>query len=112
MRAFVGFLENILAAGLVVELAGGRVQRDGHLFAWFVARGADSLQDNLDGLFVGLAVRREAALIAHRRRVPVFFERGLQRMKDLHSPAQPFRKAWSANWHSHELLKSTELSAW
>ena len=61
----VRFLEDVFAAGLVVKFAGGRIERDGHLFAGFVSGGGDRLEHDLNGFFVGLA---DSARIRLRRR--------------------------------------------
>ncbi len=102
---FVRLLENVIAAGFIVELAGGGIERYADLHTGFVTGGGDGFQHDLDGLFVGFAAGRKAAFIADGSGVTVLLESGLQRMEDFHSPAQRFRKAWGADGHNHEFLK-------
>src|SRR2546430_13251265 len=56
----VRLLENVV--GFVVELAGGWIESDAHLLAWFVTGGSDGLQNDLNRLFVRFAARGKAAL--------------------------------------------------
>src|SRR5260370_13111055 len=65
VRGFVGLLENVIAAGLVIELARGGVERDAYLVAGLVAGSGDGFQNDLNGLFVRFAAWREAAFAAH-----------------------------------------------
>ena len=52
---------------LAVELAGGRIQGQPHVFAWLVASGFDGFEDQGQGLFIGAQIGREPAFIAHGR---------------------------------------------
>ena len=47
LLALVGLLEDVLARLLVVELAGGGIERDGDVFARLVAGELDGLEDRL-----------------------------------------------------------------
>src|SRR5260370_36453737 len=52
ISGFVGLLENVLATGFVVELAGSGIERDAHLLSGLVPGGGDGFENNLYGLFV------------------------------------------------------------
>src|SRR5262249_31061291 len=72
--ALVRLLEDVLAAGFVVELAGGGIEGDGNLFAGLVASSGNGFENDLNGFFVGLAAGCEAALVADSGVVAAFFE--------------------------------------
>src|SRR5712692_4133579 len=84
----VRLAENVLAARLVIEFAGGRVERNGRVLAGLVACRKDGLEQDFDGLFIRFEVRGKAALIADGRGVAALFEHGLQVVKDLDAHAQ------------------------
>src|SRR6266704_2417415 len=75
VRGLVRLLENVVAAGLVIELAGSRIERDAHLFTGLVACRSDRFKHDLDGFFVRIAARRESAFVPDRRRVAMLFKR-------------------------------------
>src|SRR5260370_35791778 len=56
----IRLLENVVAAGFVVELARGGVERDAYLGAGLVAGSGGGFQNDLDGLFVLFSAWREA----------------------------------------------------
>ncbi len=64
VSGFVGLLENVIAACFVVELAGGRVERDADLLAGLISSGGDGFENDLDGFFVGFATGGKAAFVA------------------------------------------------
>ena len=71
----------------------------------------DGLEIDFDGLFVRFQVRRESALIAHRRAVALLFEYAPERVKGLDAHADGLGKRRRMVRRDHELLKSTVLSA-
>jgi hypothetical protein len=87
------------------DLAGGRIEGDGHVVAGAVARSLDSSHQHLERCLVGGEVRREAALVAHCRGEPAVVECALERVEDLHAGAQPLRVGGRAHRHDHELLE-------
>jgi enolase len=50
---------------VAVDLAGGRIERDGHVLAGLIASGLDALDQRAQRRLVGLEIRGEAALVAH-----------------------------------------------
>src|SRR6267378_52751 len=105
VRGLVRLLEYIVSTGLVVELAGGGIERDAHLFAGFVPSSSDGFENNLNGFFVGFATGGEAAFIADGRRVAVFLQSGFQRMENFNAPTEGFRETGGADRHDHEFLE-------
>ena len=92
--------------GAVLEdLAGGRVERDGHVVARAVAGGLDPRDQHLERRLVRVEVRREAALVSHGRGEPAVVEGALQGVEDLHSDAEALREARRPHRHDHELLE-------
>ena len=102
---FVGFLEDVLAAGFVIELAGGGIEGDAHLLAGLVTGRGDGFENDLDGLFVGFATGSKAAFVADRGGVAVLLQSGFESVKNFHAPAQTFGKAGRTNGHHHKFLK-------
>ncbi len=103
-RGLVRFLEDVFLAGLVVELAGGGIERDGDLLAGLVAGGGDGFEDAFERLFVGFQVGREAAFVADGGRVAVLLQHRFQIVEDFDAPAQRFVETRRAERHHHELL--------
>src|SRR5690606_20913440 len=79
----------VVLAGLQ-ELRTGRVQADGDLLARPVAGEFDGSQDDLDGFFVALEVRGEAALIADVGVVATLLQYLAQFVKGLDTGPQCF----------------------
>ncbi len=104
MLGLIRLLENVVAAGFVVELARGGVERDAYLVAGLVASSGNGFQNDLDGLFVRFAAWREAAFVADGGGVAVLFQRGLESVEDFDAPAQRLRKARRPDRHNHEFL--------
>ena len=104
-RGFVGLLEYVFAAGLVVELARCGIERDGDVFAGLVAGGRDGFENDLDGFVVRFQVGREAAFVADRRGVAALVQHRLQAMEDFDAHAQGFIKRLGADGHGHEFLQ-------
>src|SRR5262249_25881545 len=72
--ALVALLEDVLVLFLVVELAGGWIERDGDLLAGLVAGCFDGFENQLDGFGVRLERGRESAFIADGRVVAVLLK--------------------------------------
>ena len=87
------FLKTYLLVFLVVELAGGGVERDGDLLAGLVAGRCDGFEDELEGFVVGLEVGREAAFVADGGVVALLLEHALEGVEDLGAPAERFGEA-------------------
>ncbi len=103
--ALVGLLEDILAARLVIELAGGRIERDADLRAGLVSGLGDGFEHNFERFFVGLEVGRESAFIADGCGVAALLQHAFQRVKYFGAHAQGFRKLGRAVRDDHELLR-------
>ena len=88
--ALVGFLEDILAAGLVIELAGGGIERDADLRAWLVTGLGDGFEHHFESLLVGFEVGRETAFVADRGGVAALFEHAFQGVEHFGAHAQGF----------------------
>src|SRR5271156_372928 len=101
---FIRFFEDVFFGGAVVEFAGGGIERDGDLFAGFVAGGGDGFQDALESFFIRFQVGREAAFIAHGGGIAVFLQHGFQMVEDFDAPAQGFAEIGCADGHDHEFL--------
>ncbi len=94
--------EAVLA--VLVELAGGAVERQRDVGARRVAGTVDRLDEQLQRGLVARQVRREAAFVADRRRHPALVDHLLQRVEDLGTVAQRLAEARRADRHQHELL--------
>jgi len=70
----VRFLENIFALGLIVELAGSRVESNRNLFTGLVACAGNGFENNLNGFLIGFAAWREAAFVADGSIVASLFQ--------------------------------------
>src|SRR6185312_6112728 len=97
--ALVALLENVFVLFLVVELAGGRVERDGDLLAGLVAGLLDGGENHFHGLGVRLERRCKAALVSDRGVVSLLLKNALQRVESLRGPAQSLAEALGADGH-------------
>ena len=103
--ALVGFLEDVLAGLLVVELAGGGVEGDGDVFAGSVAGELDGFEDEVEGFVVGLEAGGEAAFVADGGVVALLLEDAFEGVEDLGAPAEGVGEGLGADGHDHELLE-------
>ena len=103
--ALVGFLEDVLAGFLVVELAGGGVEGDGDVFAWGVAGEMDGLEDEFESFIVGLEAGGEAAFVAYGGAVALFLEDAFEGVEGFGAPAEGVGEGFGAYGHDHELLE-------
>lgn len=92
------------AVGLVVELAGRHVEREGDLLTGGVAGLLDRLEDEVERGAVALEVGREPTLVAETRGQALLLEDGLERVVDLGAPAQRLTEGLGADRRDHELL--------
>ena len=99
----VGFEEDV--AAVAEHFAGGRVERQGDVFARSIARFFDGLQDQLDGFLIRLEARCEAALIAHPCLVPFLLQDRFQVVEDLDAHPQGVGKILRAVRDDHEFLE-------
>ena len=99
------FLKTYLPLALSIEFARSRIERDAHLFAGFVASSGNRFEHDLNRFFIGLAARRKSAFVADGSVVAALLQRRFQRVKNLHAPAQSFRKSRRSDRHDHEFLK-------
>ena len=89
---------------ILVELAGGAVQRQGDLLASSVASRIDGLQDQLDGCFVVFNAGGKAALVADGGAHALVMDDFLEGVEHFSTPAQGFTKARCAHGNDHEFL--------
>ncbi len=94
--------EDVLA--VLVEFGRGRVESNEHVVSGYVPGLVDGLNDDGDGLFVGLQVRGESSLVADSDRVPLGLQHFLERVEDLRAHADRVGEAVGAGWDDHELL--------
>ena len=97
--------EAIHAALGVVVFRGSGVHGEHDVAARLVARGLARLNDVLQGLFVGLQVGSETALVAHAATEASFMQNLLQRVINLGAPTQALGERLGANRHNHEFLE-------
>src|SRR6266702_173936 len=101
----VGLLEDVLLLLFVVELAGGRIEGNGDLFARRVARLLDRIQNQFNSFGVRLQAWREASLVSYRGVVALLLEHAFESVEDLDAPSQRVGEALRTHWHDHELLE-------
>ena len=101
-RLFVRAREDV--AAVLVEFAGGRVERERDVVAGPVAGLGDRFEDHLDRFLVVTQVGSEAALVADVGRLPALFQYAGQRVKDLGAHANRVGERRRAERHDHELL--------
>src|SRR5690554_4495583 len=87
-----------------VELGRGTIQRQGYVFAQFIASVFNSLLDRSQGRFIGRQVRRKTTLVAHRCVQALRLQHFLQTVEDLGAYTQSLCKALHSNRLNHELL--------
>jgi hypothetical protein len=94
--------EDVLAAA--EELGGGGVEGQRHVGARGQPGGLDRLEQELDGLLVGVQVRGEAALVPHGGREAPVREDLLEGVVALDAPAEALPERGRPDGHVHELL--------
>ena len=94
-----------LVRAVLVELAGGGIQRDRDVLARAQARGLDARDEHLQRLLVGAQVGSEAALVADGGRQAALVQGALERVEDLRAHLQAAREALGAARDDHELLE-------
>ena len=97
--------QQIGAGGFVVELAGGRVERNIHILTRPVARLFDRLKDHFDGADVAAQAGGKAPLVPDIGGKAAVVQHLFEALVDLGAPAQAFCKGRGADRHDHELLK-------
>ena len=88
----------------MIHLGGGGVQRDVELLARPVTGVGDGLENDFDGLFGGLEVRSEPALVADSGREALALENLGEVVIDFSAHSQRVCPAARAVGHDHELL--------
>ena len=101
LRLFLG-RQDVLA--LLVEGAGCRIQGDADVAAGLISGLFNRLDDEDQGLLVGLQVGRKTALVAHGGVVALRLEDRAQVVEDLGTHADPLAEAPGADGHDHEFL--------
>ncbi len=87
------------------KLLAAGIEGDEDVLAGLVAGLLDGFDDGLDGLFVGVQVRGEPALVADRGRQAAALEHLGEAVEDLGAHAQRLFEALGAGRHRHELLQ-------
>src|SRR5919107_85993 len=90
---------------VLVELGGGRVEREGHLIPQRVSAPLDGLRDEPERRTVALQVGREATLVADASRKTAFGEKLLEDLVDLRDRTERLGVGVETYGHDHELLE-------
>ena len=78
---------------IVEELGRRRVERDEHILAGLEARLGNRRHHEIHRGAGAVEVRREAAFVAHRRRMAAGLQLTLERVENLRRPSAPLRRA-------------------
>src|SRR5690606_12386784 len=84
---YLAFTGEVVVA-VLVELAGGAVQGQGHVLDRLVAGVANGFGDGGQGVFVGRQVRRDATIVTHGGAETTALDSGLEVMEDFGSHEQ------------------------
>src|SRR5690606_6243058 len=93
-----------VVVAVLVELAGGAVQGQGHVLAQLVAGVGNGFGAGSQGVFVGRQVRREATFVTHGGAPATALEYGLGVMEDFGTHAQGIAAGHGAHRLGHALL--------
>ena len=92
-------------AAVLKEFRARAVETERDVLPRFVARGTDRFEDEFDGFLVRLALRREAAFVAHGGRHAAAVDDLLQRVERFRTVAERFAEGRGPDRDDHEFLE-------